>query len=340
MVISDSEFEVPVLYCQMSIFMSCPIGTDVASAGRLLVQSGLVAFPTETVYGLGANALDVTAVAKVFAAKQRPEFDPLIVHVSDAVAASDLAAHWPAVASKLADAFWPGPLSLVVPRKDVIPDLVTSGMDSVALRVPQHPVAQQLIAAAGVPIAAPSANLFGRISPTTALHVAEQLGDCIDYILDGGPCRVGIESTVVSLLDEQPCVLRLGGISLEQLERVVGSIPVHSVGDENAPVAPGQLLKHYAPRIPVSIVTSADEYEHSAGEAAGLLTPQPTELDNTFAACEVLSTTGDLIECAAGFFAALRRLDAMGIDRIVAVQFPDHGLGRALNDRLTRAAAS
>ncbi|MCL4107098.1 UNVERIFIED_CONTAM: hypothetical protein GTU68_039090 [Idotea baltica] len=319
--------------------MSCQIGTDVAEAAKLIAAGGLVAFPTETVYGLGANALNVTAVANVFAAKGRPKFDPLIVHLQDATAAADFAAEWTTTAARLAEEFWPGPLSLVVPRNSVIPDLVTSGMESVALRVPEHPVAQQLLASTGLPIAAPSANLFGRVSPTTATHVAEQLGDHIDYILDGGPCRVGIESTVVSLLDQQPSVLRLGGVSLEDLSRMVGEIPVHSVGDEAAPQAPGQLLKHYAPRIPISIVSCAGEYRATSDEQAGLLVSQPTSDTSPFAMTEVLSPTGDLVECAAGFFAALRRMDASGIDRIVAVRFRDEGLGRALNDRLTRAAA-
>ena len=319
--------------------MSCPIGTDVVEASRLIAAGGLVAFPTETVYGLGANALDVKAVAKVFAAKQRPEFDPLIVHLQNAASAVEFATNWTTIAERLANEFWPGPLSLVVPRKNVIPDLVTSGMDSVALRVPEHPLAQQLLAATGLPIAAPSANLFGKVSPTTANHVADQLADRVDYILDGGPCRVGIESTVVSLLNEQPCVLRLGGVSLEDLNRIIGEVPVHSVGDQTAPQAPGQLLKHYAPQVPISIVAAAGEYQTDSNQQVGLLAPEPIDDAGSFAMTEILSPTGDLVECAARFFATLRRMDASGIDRIVAVRFPDEGLGRALNDRLTRAAA-
>ena len=321
--------------------MACPVGSDVAHAADLLLQGGLVAFPTETVYGLGANALDTKAVAKIFAAKQRPKFDPLIVHVLDKSAAGELSTHWPSTAEQLADQFWPGPLTLVLPKVDTIPDLVTSGMNSVAIRVPRHPLAQQLLAVVGVPVAAPSANPFGRISPTTAQHVQDQLGEEIDYILDGGPCRVGIESTVVSLLDEIPAVLRLGGISPEQLEQILGPIPVHSVTEPNAsPVAPGQLLKHYAPRIPLTIVEDISEYRSDPTKRAGLLTPTPIDDTSRFEVCEVLSQHGDLIECAAGFFAALRRLDAANIDHIIAVRFPDQGLGRALNDRLTRAAAT
>jgi L-threonylcarbamoyladenylate synthase len=333
--------------CSMSLLdrrrnlMACPVGNDVAHAAGLLLRGCLVAFPTETVYGLGANALDTTAVARVFAAKDRPEFDPLIVHVADKSAARGLSTNWSTTAERLADQFWPGPLTLVVPKVIAIPDLVTSGMHSVAIRVPRHPLAQQLLATADVPVAAPSANLFGRISPTTAAHVLEQLGDEIDYILDGGPCQVGIESTVVSLLHETPSLLRPGGVCLEELERVLGSVPVHSVIDsQTSPVAPGQLLKHYAPQIPITVVANIAEFAGDPDERVGLLTPDSEEANSRFEVCEVLSTNGDLIECAAGFFAALSRLDAAEIDHIVAVRFPDVGLGRALNDRLARASAT
>jgi L-threonylcarbamoyladenylate synthase len=346
-------------------------------AAELLRSGGLVAFPTETVYGLGANALDARAVARVFDAKGRPTFDPLIVHIVDRAWLPRLAAEFPDAARRLADQFWPGPLTLVVKKKDLVPDLVTAGLDTVALRVPDHPVAQTLLRMADVPVAAPSANLFGRVSPTTAEHVREQLGDRVDLILDGGPCRVGIESTVLDLSGDRPRLLRPGGVTLEDIESVVGSVDVPSPTDHPIVAAmpsPGLLPQHYAPRTPLIVIESssmADEFISASprrgrgvggegadskfpsplgsegpgvrcGESgsAGLLTlqPPPNDLAHRFVGVETLSPTGNLREAAANFFAALRRLDAAGLDVIVAIQFPDSGLGRALNDRLRRAA--
>src|SRR5690606_17904261 len=204
--------------------MNASIGTDVALAAQLIAAGKLVAFPTETVYGLGANALDSAAVADVFAAKERPHFDPLIVHVATLEAARELVTEFPDTAVRLAEKFWPGPLTLVLPKVDRVPHLVTAGLPSVGVRIPAHPLALELIERAGVPIAAPSANLFGQVSPTTAEHVAAQLADRIDYILDGGPCRVGVESTVLHLGGERPLLLRPGGVSLEDLEAVIGPV--------------------------------------------------------------------------------------------------------------------
>lgn len=313
--------------------------TDLDDAARRLSAGGLVAFGTETVYGLGANALDPAAVARVFEAKDRPSFDPLIVHVAERRWLDDLVADLPAVAETLIEAFWPGPLTLVLPRTARVPDLVTAGLDTVAVRMPGHDTARTLIARAGVPVAAPSANRFGRLSPTSAADVVEQLGEHLDpdrdAILDLGPCRVGVESTVLAVADG-PVLLRPGGITLEEIERVVG--PVRIPEEREQPVAraqpsPGMLPRHYAPRTPV--VLESDP--RPIGRLGLLSLVEPSSREG-FEAVEVLSPTGDLAEAATRFFAALRRLDAIGLDAIIARPFPEQGLGRALNDRLRRAA--
>lgn len=318
--------------------MSAAIGRDVARAAEILRQGGIVAFPTETVYGLGAHALNPAAVARVFEAKGRPWFDPLIVHIADRSQVATLAAEFSAVAMKLADRFWPGPLSLVVPRTPEVPDLITSGLPDVAVRCPDHPVARDLLRASGLPLAGPSANLFGRISPTTAEHVAEQLGDRIDYILDGGPCRVGVESTVLHITPHGVCLLRPGGVPLEDIERLVGPVLLPETSGESQPqTGPGMLPQHYAPRTPLLIDGNLAELAQNGRIGVLAFRAPPTE---NVAACEVLSSRGDLREAAAGFFAALRRLDAQQLDLLVAESFPEEGLGRALNDRLRRAASS
>jgi L-threonylcarbamoyladenylate synthase len=315
--------------------MPARIGTDVALAARLLREGGLVAFGTETVYGLGANAFDPRAVARVFQAKSRPRFDPLIVHVPDRGGVAEVADAFSETAARLADAFWPGPLTVVVPKRASVPDLVTAGRATVGVRVPAPEMTRRLIAEAGVPVAAPSANPFGRISPTTAAHVAEQLGEAVDYILDCGPCQVGVESTVVDVTEDVPVLLRPGGVTLEALEGVVGTVRLVTEAEDGPQRAPGMLSRHYSPRTPLVIVERT-----AAGTAReGLLTFRPQPSAAGYGRTEVLSKAGDLAEAAANFFAALRRLDAAGLERIVAVPFPEEGLGRALNDRLRRAAA-
>lgn len=316
--------------------MACPISTDVARAAELLRNGGVVAFPTETVYGLGGNALDPHAVARIFAAKDRPHFDPLIVHIAARDWLNRLVTEIPEPARRLMDRCWPGPLTLVLPKSDRVPDLVTSGLPSVAVRMPNHPLALELIRRADCPVAAPSANLFGRLSPTRAEHVREQLGDRIDLILDGGPCRIGVESTVLQFTAAGPMLLRAGGVPLERLEPLIGPVAI-ATSDASHPAAPGMLPRHYAPRTPIEIVP--DLAQLTPRERDGLLTLTPPAHPERFAAVEVLSPTGDLTEAAANFFAALHRLDAAPIDRIVALPFPNEGLGRALNDRLRRAAA-
>jgi L-threonylcarbamoyladenylate synthase len=320
--------------------MTCPVGTNVDQAARWLRAGKLVAFATETVYGLGANALDVNAVARVFATKNRPRFDPLIVHVAERAWLPRLAAEWPSRAEQLRQRFWPGPLTLVVPKTDLVPDLVTSGLPSVALRMPSHPLAIELLQKADVPVAAPSANPFGQLSPTTAAHVVERLGEQIDYVLDGGPCTVGIESTVIQLDGDRAVLLRPGGVPIEEIETTIGTVEISArtvTHPEEAAPSPGMLLKHYAPRTPLEVIEHLPSNDR---QNIGLLTLAPVPRSEGFGAVEILSATGDLVEAAANFFTALRRLDASGVCRIVARPFPNEGLGRALNDRLQRAATN
>ena len=311
---------------------------QIDEAAQHIREGGLVAFPTETVYGLGANALDPRAAARIFEAKQRPFFDPLIVHVPDLAAIGPLVTRIPPLVLQLAERFWPGPLTLVLEKQSIVPDIVTAGMPTVAIRVPAHPVALALLQSAGCPIAAPSANPFGRISPTTAAHVREQLGDRVDMILDGGPCRVGVESTVLSLVEERPLLLRHGGVPLEDLEAIVGSITIATASNDDVPQsAPGMLTQHYAPRTPLKIII--DWSTIAGGKDVGVLLLRQFDRAGEFGAAEVLSESADLTEAAANLFAAMRRLDSRGLRLILAELAPESGLGRAINDRLRRAAA-
>lgn len=315
----------------------CPITTDVGLAAATLRAGQLCAIATETVYGLGANALDEQAVARVFAAKNRPHFDPLIVHVVSEAWLQRLVSDFPPAARKLAAAFWPGPLTLVLPKTELVPDLVTSGLPSVAIRMPAHPQARELLRQVDLPIAAPSANPFGQLSPTTAQHVADSLGDKIDLILDGGPASVGVESTVVSAAGECVEILRHGGITQEQLEAALNAAVAARTSHSGAAPSPGMLSQHYSPTTPL-IVTADWRSLAVERSRAGLMLLQPDDFSTDFAAVEVLTTDGDLTTAAARFFAALRRLDHCGLDVLIAAPFPEIGLGRALNDRLLRAA--
>ena len=306
---------------------------DIADAVRLLRQGELVAFPTETVYGLGGDATNGRAVAAIFAAKGRPRFNPLISHLADAAAAGEGAA-LDDRARAVAARFWPGPLTLVLPRRTdcAISLLAGAGLDTVALRVPAHPVAQALLAACGRPIAGPSANRSGRISPTSAAHVRTELGDRIAAILDGGPCRVGLESTVLDLCGERPALLRPGGIPIEALHELLGPIDRPRRCDPAAPRGPGMLESHYAPSLPLRLKAGAPR----SGEALLAFGDAPPP---GYAEIEWLSRTGDLAEAAANLFAALRALDRPEFSGIAVMPIPEHGLGAAINDRLRRAAA-
>jgi L-threonylcarbamoyladenylate synthase len=301
-------------------------------AAQALAWGEIVAFPTETVYGLGANALDASAIAKVFAAKDRPRFNPLIVHVLGLEEAESYAAVND-TARKLIRAFWPGPLSLVLPRKrgSAIADLVSAGLDTIALRAPSHPVARALLEAARLPIAAPSANRSGRISPTTAAHVEAELGNLPAMILDGGPCSLGLESAVLGIDGDDVTLLRLGALPREAIEKVLGRRLASPEPDSHVS-SPGQLATHYAPLTPIRLNARSAK----RGEALLAFGPQVPD----FAGPSLnLSPRGDLIEAAANFFAALRTLDEAGVEAIAVMPIPAHGLGEAINDRLQRASS-
>jgi L-threonylcarbamoyladenylate synthase len=297
----------------------------IAEAARLLRAGRLVAFPTETVYGLGADATNGRAAAAIFEAKGRPRFNPLIVHVSDSVQASEFVEFSP-LAKRLAEAFWPGPLTLVLPRVTGcrLSLLVSAGLDTVAIRAPSHPLARRLIAEAGTPLAAPSANPSGTVSATTAQHVADGLGDRIDMILDGGPTPIGLESTVIGFEDGKPVLLRPGAVPREAIERLTGPLAAPSDGPVTSP---GRLASHYAPRATLRLnALQADPGEALLGFGAAR------------GAALNLSPSGDLAEAAANLFAMLRALDAKAAT-IAVMPIPETGLGEAINDRLARASA-
>jgi L-threonylcarbamoyladenylate synthase len=304
----------------------------IARAAALLRAGGVVAFPTETVYGLGGDATNERAVAAIFAAKGRPRFNPLIVHVTG-LAEAEALAQFDARARAAACRFWPGPLSLVLPRRAAsgLSLLASAGLDTVALRAPSHPLAQRLLRAAGRPIAAPSANRSGRLSPTTAADAAAELGGRAALILDGGACPIGVESTVLDLSGPAPALLRPGGVTLEQLVELFGPIAMPAAG-EDAPRSPGRLVSHYAPGLPVRLAATGAR----PGEA--LLAFGPAAPPG-FAAVLNLSCRGDLAEAAANLFGMLRRLDRPEFAAIAVMPIPEAGLGRAINDRLRRAAA-
>jgi L-threonylcarbamoyladenylate synthase len=293
---------------------------------------GVVAFPTETVYGLGANAFDARAVARVFEIKQRPSFDPLIVHVADDETLMKVVESVPDAARALIERFWPGPLTLVLRKRDAVPSIVTAGLPTVGVRMPAHPVARALLERAGVPLAAPSANPFGYLSPTRAEHVERMLGERVDAILDGGATTLGLESTIV-MLEPQPTLLRCGALPAEEIEAVIGPL-AREVGSESAPLAPGRLETHYAPTTPIRVLDGDVPERERPG--AGLLAFQ-TAVDG-YDALRVLSRSGDLREAAAHLFDYLHELDAMGLTRIDVQAVPAHGIGAAIADRLRRAS--
>ncbi len=319
--------------------METIIGTDLDAAKAVLEADDVCAIPTETVYGLAGNAFSDDAVLKIFNVKQRPSFDPLIVHVGAIDRVAELVRDLPKSAIQLMDAFWPGPLTIVLPKASCIPDLVTSGLDTVGIRMPDHKLTLKLLSSLRFPLAAPSANPFGYISPTTAMHVRDQLNGLIPYILDGGPSRVGVESTIVGFEEGQCTVYRLGGLTLEEISQVVGKVQlqIHSGSD---PKAPGMMLSHYAPRKKVLLSTVPVLASHLKGKrVAALVFDAETDSDDAVIR-EVLSDSGNMEEAARNLFAALRRLDNSDADVIVVTPVPDIGLGKAINDRLRRAAAT
>ncbi|MBV8344524.1 MAG: threonylcarbamoyl-AMP synthase [Candidatus Eremiobacteraeota bacterium] len=307
---------------------------SVARAVALLRSGGAVVLPTETVYGLAALVWDTAAVARIFELKARPTFDPLIVHVADLAGLERVAAHVPKVAETLIARFWPGPLTLVLRKRRSVPGLVTAGLDTVAVRMPSHPTARAVLRGIGEPLAAPSANPFGALSPTRAAHVAQALGTKVDLILDGGPAQYGIESTIVAV-EPEPALLRPGAVAVEEIEAAIG--PLARQPRPGGAMAPGRLPVHYAPRTPLRVIDPARVPLAERAGAAALSFREPFE---GYAATRVLSRRGELREAAAALFEALHALDALGLARIDAQPFPDRGLGLAIMDRLRRAAAA
>ncbi|GBU21601.1 hypothetical protein R80B4_01497 [Fibrobacteres bacterium R8-0-B4] len=343
------------------------IDEQIQEAAGVIRRGGAVAFPTETVYGLGADAFNAKAAARVFEIKRRPYFDPLIAHIADRERLGDLVIDVPAGAQKLIDAFWPGPLTVVLPKRPAVPDIVTAGLPGVAVRLPSNETARGLIRAAGVPIAAPSANLFGSGSPTSAEHVREQLGSSVDMIIDGGECEVGIESTIISFMGNRPILLRPGGTALEDIEAVIGKVEIPG-NEELVSQSPGRSGTHYATSTPLVRIGAVGEIGGIIGidnngndddgcidalridpskpiKRIGLIAlspssiPDPSALPPSVVSIEYLSASGDLREAACRLFAAMRRLDAAGVDAIAALPVPAAGLGLAINDRLGRASA-
>ncbi|MBX3677116.1 MAG: threonylcarbamoyl-AMP synthase [Rhodocyclaceae bacterium] len=319
---------------------------DIAEAVALLRRGELVAFPTETVYGLGADAANPAAVAKIFAAKDRPADHPLIVHLPSADHLTRWASDVPDEAKRLAAAFWPGPLTLILKRQANVPDAVTGGQDTVGLRVPNHPLALELLAAFdganGGGLAAPSANRFGRISPTTAAHVREELGERVSLILDGGPCPVGIESTILDLSRGSPVLLRPGAIGAADIARVIGHVPEMALPQTDAPRVSGSLEAHYAPRTPLQLVSSdgllfALRDALVAGERVAVLAPTAQAISHELVSWR--QVPADPAGCAHDLYASLRELDALGCARILVQKPPAGDIWLAVNDRLSRAAA-
>lgn len=313
-------------------------GRDIQKAVDFLKAGDVVGIPTETVYGLAGNAFDPQVVTCIFEIKNRPSFDPLIVHTHDIEKVHGFVHSLPPKALQLAQTFWPGPLTLLLPRTAAIPDLVTSGLGTVAVRIPNHPLTLELLSKLDFPLAAPSANPFGYVSPTQPAHVNEQLGEKIPYVLDGGMCTIGVESTIVGFEQEQPVIYRLGGIPVEAIEQTIGSVVVQPRSGPN-PNAPGMLKSHYAPEKKVIIGDISQLLKDHSPDEVGIIS-----LQTSFPAIApdrqiILSEKGDLSEAAQHLFFALREMDKLPVQYILTSYVPDAGLGRAINDRLRRAAA-
>ena len=313
------------------------IGSDIQQAKAFLVQNEVIGIPTETVYGLAGNAFDIEAVTKIFEVKNRPTFDPLIVHTNSFERLSEFVQYIPEKAKLLAQRFMPGPLTMLLPKHSSIPDLVTSGLDTVAVRIPNHPLTLALLAQLDFPLAAPSANPFGYISPTSAQHVANQLGDKIPYILDGGECQVGIESTIVGFENEEVIVYRKGGLAISAIEKIVGKVKVISHSSSN-PKAPGMLKSHYSPRKEMIILVNDNLKNEVQKDRIGYLAFQKHRVDLPKKNQLILSESGNYRESAKNLFAYMRQLDAMDIDKIYVELLPEEDLGIAINDRLRRAS--
>lgn len=314
------------------------ISKDISKAVEILNYGDVVAIPTETVYGLAGNIYSEKAIRKIFEVKQRPLFNPLIVHLHSIEQLVDLVFDIPAKARLLADAFWPGSLTLLLKKKDTIPDLITASKDTVAVRIPNHPMTLELLKELPFPLAAPSANPFNRISPTSALHVESYFSDSIQMILEGGDCKNGLESTIIGFENDEPVLFRLGAISVEDIEKVVGKIDIKNK-EEKTPDAPGMLTKHYSPKTKTYLIKNVNKFikEHE-NKRIGLVCFSEVISASNVEHVEVLSKSEDLKEAGSNLFSALHRLDELDLDLIVAQKFPDIGLGKSINDRLERAA--
>jgi L-threonylcarbamoyladenylate synthase len=312
------------------------IGIDIDHAQKILEKGELVAIPTETVYGLAGNGLDATAIAKIYEAKQRPQFNPLILHVATIDQVKKLVINIPAPFVRLMEKFSPGPITYLLPKSDLVPDLVTAGSSKVAIRIPNHPLTLLLLSRLKFPLAAPSANPSGYVSPVSAAHVFEGLNGTIPYILDGGNCQVGLESTIVGYEDDTIIIHRLGAISAEQINALT-EVRVETRLSHASPTAPGQMKSHYATQKPLLLGDFTENYNANSNKRIGVLSFSESPAIDSVEEI-ILSPKRDLTEAAAGLFAAMRRLDASAADVILAERFPDEGIGRAINDRLERAA--
>lgn len=313
------------------------IGKNIDFAADLLLKGKLVAIPTETVYGLAANALNENAVLSIFEAKQRPFFDPLIIHLPNIESIAKYAELKDKRLIKLATTFWPGPLTLLLTKKIIIPDLVTSGLAQVAVRIPEHTLTLELLKKIYIPLAAPSANPFGYVSPTEPMHVNNQLGSKIDYILDGGPCQIGLESTIVGIEDNNICIYRLGGLAIEEIEKVIGKVEL-KINSSSNPKAPGQLESHYAPQKPLLIGDINELLKLNVDKKTAIICFGEERFSQTNTNIFNLSKTKDLSEAAINLFKFLRLADECQADIVICEPLPEIGLGRAINDRLKRAA--
>jgi L-threonylcarbamoyladenylate synthase len=313
------------------------ISKDISKAITLLNAEELVAIPTETVYGLAGNIYSKKAITSIFDTKKRPFFNPLIVHISSIDFLSDIVAAVPKKAKLLAEAFWPGPITLVLKKNSTIPDIITAGKDTVAVRVPNHPMTLELLKKLSFPLAAPSANPFSSISPTTAKHVEQYFKDSIKMVLDGGPCKSGIESTIIGFENDEPVIYRLGSTSIEAIETVVGPITIKNKKDIN-PDAPGMLERHYAPKTKTVLSTNLSESINDyKDKRIGLIVFNSEIEDKHITTQIVLSKTRDMTEAASNIYNALHKLDKQNLDIIIAEVLPDYGLGKSINDRLLRA---
>jgi len=313
------------------------ISSDISKAIELLNKEDVVAIPTETVYGLAGNIYSEKAIRKIFEVKQRPLFNPLIVHIPSIDHLEKIVREFPVKAQKLAEAFWPGSLTLILPKRLNIPEIVTGGKDTVGVRIPNHPVTLSLLKQLSFPLAAPSANPYNRISPTSSDHVKAYFENTLSMVLEGGECKNGIESTIIGFENNEAILYRLGGISVEDIEKIIGKIQIRNTS-ETTPNAPGMLAKHYAPKTKMYLLDDLDKFiENNKSKKIGILKFKENLNTASVEHIEILSKSGDLKEAASKLYSTLHKLDSLNLDLIVAERFPDVGLGKSINDRLERA---